>query len=111
VVLNSRCNGGCSPTIQTELSLRDPFVSLGWNTSQVLTEATPVRSPPLPGWRNPEIRLVQMSVDPDPVPLKDATLEQLVRAISAKIEAKDLNYTEDEVLWFQLQPSQRTATE
>jgi len=39
-----------------------------------------------------------MSVDPNSVLLKDATVEQLVRAISAKIEAKDLNYTEEEVL-------------
>jgi len=38
-----------------------------------------------------------MSIDPNPVLLKDATLEQTVRAISAKIEAKDLNYTEEEV--------------
>jgi len=39
-----------------------------------------------------------MSTDPSPVLLKDATLEQITEAISAKIEAKDLNYTEEEVL-------------
>jgi len=39
-----------------------------------------------------------MSTGPNPVLLKDATLEQITEAISAKIEAKDLNYTEEEVL-------------
>lgn len=38
-----------------------------------------------------------MLIDPNPVLLKDATLEQIVQAISARIEAKDLNYTEEEV--------------
>ena len=38
-----------------------------------------------------------MFIDPNSVLLKDATLEQIVQAISAKIEAKDLNYTEEEV--------------
>jgi hypothetical protein len=36
--------------------------------------------------------------NPSPVLLKDATLEQIVQAISAEIEAKELNYTEEEVL-------------
>jgi len=39
-----------------------------------------------------------VSIEPSPVLLKDATLEQVVQAISAKIEAKDLNHTEEEVL-------------
>jgi len=38
------------------------------------------------------------STDPGPVMLKDATLEQITQAISAKIEANALNYTEEEVL-------------
>lgn len=38
-----------------------------------------------------------MFVDLNPVLLKDATLEQIVQAITARIEAKDLNYTEEEV--------------
>lgn len=38
-----------------------------------------------------------MFTDPNSVLLKDATLEQIVQAISAKIEAKDLTYTEEEV--------------
>jgi len=38
------------------------------------------------------------STDPSPILLKDATLEQITQAISAKIEANDLNYTEEEVL-------------
>ena len=37
-------------------------------------------------------------IDPNPVLLKDATLEQIAQAISTKIEAKDLNYSEEEVL-------------
>ena len=32
---------------------------------------------------------------PGPVPLKDATLEQIVQAISAKIEGENLNYPEE----------------
>ena len=39
-----------------------------------------------------------MSIDRSSVTLKDATLEQIVQAISAKIEAKDFDYTEEEVL-------------
>ncbi|KAF9649339.1 hypothetical protein BDM02DRAFT_3186366 [Thelephora ganbajun] len=38
-----------------------------------------------------------VSIDPSPVLLKDATLEQIVQAISARIEEKDLNYTEEEL--------------
>lgn len=37
------------------------------------------------------------SADPDQVLLKDATIEQITQAISAKIEAKELNCTEEEV--------------
>lgn len=52
-----------------------------------------------------------MSADPSPVLLKDATLEQIVHAISARIEAKDLSYTDEEVRWFQPRPSKRVETE
>ena len=54
-----------------------------------------IRSPahryPLGG----ETHLAAMSIDPNPVLLEDATLEQIVQAISAKIEAKDLIYSEE----------------
>jgi len=39
-----------------------------------------------------------VSIEPSPVSIKDATLEQIVQAISAKTEAKDLDHTEEEVL-------------
>jgi hypothetical protein len=42
--------------------------------------------------------LAMASADPSPVLLKDATLEQVVQAISAKIGEQGLNYTEEEVL-------------
>ena len=57
-----------------------------------------IRSPShssLPSWW--KIQLTAMFTDPNSVLLKDATLEQIVQAISAKIEAKDLTYTEEEV--------------
>lgn len=37
------------------------------------------------------------STNPSSVLLKDATLGRIVEAIAAKIEERDLNYTEEEV--------------
>ena len=52
-----------------------------------------------------------VSFEPNPILLKDATLEQIVQAISVQIETKDLSYPEEEVLWSTPQPYQRVVTE
>ena len=64
-------------------SLRDPFTS---------------HTPAPPGDKSQRSFPITMSINSSLISLRDATLEQIVQAMSAKIEADDLNYTEEEVL-------------
>lgn len=64
-------------------SLRDPFTG---------------HTPAPPGGKSQRPVPITMTTDSSLILLKDATLEQIVQAISTKIEADDLNYTEEEVL-------------